>query len=122
MNRYNTAFFHETGVYGYNYAVVTEEFLSPSITYAPVNHSVTTVEGYTRPVLDNQTSILNLLHGEAVNQKLRNVTASQCMELFGSVYVSKYSNALLISQDEGDSGNSVLEFQQWNSSDQVPFY
>ena len=108
--RYNTAIFGSLAANAYEYIVVEEAFLTP-----------TAVFNYTGNVKSVSQPPLEIMHTKSQNNSLTRYESADCMTLYGTNFVSKARNVLLVTKDSNTSNNTALDFQGWSSSDQVPF-
>ena len=61
------------------------------------------------------------MHEKAVDGSLTKYSPEECVGLYGTKFVSKVRNVLLVSTDKNTT-DPVLSYLYWSSNDQVPYY
>ena len=61
------------------------------------------------------------MHEAYLNGSLKNTTSSNCMEAYGSNFVSKSRNVLLVTTDADTSNNSLLYAGSWDATFEIPY-
>jgi len=65
--------------------------------------------------------LLEIMHAKSQNNTLTRYESADCMTLYGTNFVSKARNVLLITADINNSTNNALDSSSWSSGDQIPF-
>jgi hypothetical protein len=120
--RYNTAVFSTLSANAYNVVAVDTDFFEPSPLLPP------------QPAdsFDGDYNIFVGMHELFMNGTLHNYTNTQCMQAYGTDYVSKVSNVLLVTTNTSFtaiSNSSAILYYTWygastpagGAADEVPF-
>jgi hypothetical protein len=70
---------------------------------------------------NNDDDVPNMLHDAYLNNKLTNMTSTECMETYGTSFVSKSNNVLLVTSEADTANNSLLYTSSWGTTDQIPY-
>jgi hypothetical protein len=104
-SRYNTAVFSSLSANAFAYVVVSKNFLNKS-----------------PPGLDSSyNTIYKGLHDSALNGRLVNYTAAQCISAYSTNFVSKTRNVVLMTSDDDVSNSTILFHSYWSGDDQISY-
>lgn len=101
--RYSTAVFSSLSANAYDYIVVSEGFFNSTVTFNETDPKFNSIGSPGR-------GIIHGMHEAFLNGTLRNTSSSQCMEKYGTNFVSKFGNFLLVTV--GSDATTSLLFTQ----------